>query len=100
PSTPWSTLLFDIINKKEQAAMSNPKPVIKNVDMAEEMQTEAVQCAITAFDLYSVEKDIAAYLKKEFDKKKISAGISLEPDVVINRKNFNGQHHMIVIGGK
>ncbi|KAG0236779.1 dynein light chain 1, cytoplasmic [Mortierella sp. GBAus27b] len=49
--------------------MGEPKPVIKNVDMSEEMQQEAVECAISAFDQYSVEKDIAAHLKKEFDKK-------------------------------
>jgi dynein light chain LC8-type len=43
-------------------------PTIKNADMSEEMQQEAVECAITAFSTYSIEKDIAAYLKKAFDK--------------------------------
>ncbi|KAF9988460.1 Dynein light chain 1, cytoplasmic [Modicella reniformis] len=49
--------------------MTNRQPTIKNADMNEEMQQDAVECAIQAFDTYTVEKDIAASLKKEFDKK-------------------------------
>ncbi|KAF9111894.1 Dynein light chain 1, cytoplasmic [Mortierella sp. AM989] len=45
------------------------RPTIKNADMTEEMQQEAVECAIRGFEKYTVEKDIAAFLKKEFDKK-------------------------------
>merc|ERR1712008_89289 len=44
--------------------MSDRKAVIKNADMSEEMQQDAVDCATQA-----LEKDIAAYIKKEFDKK-------------------------------
>jgi dynein light chain LC8-type len=43
--------------------------VIKNVDMPESMQQEAVDCATQALEKYNIEKDIAAYIKKEFDKK-------------------------------
>lgn len=46
-----------------------PKAVIKNVDMSEEMQQEAVETASAALAKFSVEKDIASNLKKEFDRK-------------------------------
>ena len=49
--------------------MVDPRPTIKNADMAEDMQQEAVECAVRAFEKYTVEKDIAAFMKKEFDKK-------------------------------
>ncbi|KAF4518547.1 hypothetical protein B566_EDAN004291 [Ephemera danica] len=63
--------------------MSDRKAVIKNADMAEEMQQDAVDCATQALEKFNIEKDfflrirenvlfmldIAAYIKKEFDKK-------------------------------
>uniref|UniRef100_A0A3B1J618 Dynein light chain n=1 Tax=Astyanax mexicanus TaxID=7994 RepID=A0A3B1J618_ASTMX len=49
--------------------MSDRKAVIKNADMSEEMQQDAVECATQALEKYNIEKDIAAYIKKEFDKK-------------------------------
>ncbi|KAG0207430.1 Dynein light chain 1, cytoplasmic [Mortierella sp. GBA30] len=49
--------------------MVDPRPTIKNADMAEEMQQEAIECAVRAFEKFTVEKDIAAFLKKEFDRK-------------------------------
>ena len=48
---------------------SGPKAVIKNVDMSEEMQQEAVDIASQALEKYNIEKDIAAQIKKEFDKR-------------------------------
>ncbi|KAH8059201.1 hypothetical protein JL722_5756 [Aureococcus anophagefferens] len=45
------------------------KAVIKNADMSEDMQQDAVDCASQALEKYNIEKDIAAYIKKEFDKK-------------------------------
>jgi len=42
---------------------------IKNADMAEEMQQDAVECATQALEKYNIEKDIAAFIKREFDKK-------------------------------
>jgi dynein light chain LC8-type len=45
------------------------KVIIKNADMEEEMQKEAVDCATKAMEQFSIEKDIAAYIKKEFDNK-------------------------------
>ena len=78
--------------------MSDKKAVIKNADMSEEMQQvktliiqsrtslwfcfkqrsiipkfchqqDAVDCATEALEKYNVEKDIAAFIKKEMDKK-------------------------------
>jgi len=49
--------------------MSERKAVIKNADMSEDMQQDAVDCATQALEKYNIEKDIAAYVKKEFDKK-------------------------------
>ncbi|CDW53836.1 dynein light chain [Trichuris trichiura] len=43
--------------------------VIKNADMSEEMQRDAIECANKAMEKCSIEKDIAAYIKREFDKK-------------------------------
>jgi hypothetical protein len=44
------------------------RAVIKNADMSEEMQQEAIDVATTALSKYGIEKDVAAYIKKEFDK--------------------------------
>ena len=44
--------------------MSEKKAVIKNADMSDEMQQDAVDCAMQAMEKYNIEKDIAAYVKK------------------------------------
>ncbi|THD23306.1 Dynein light chain DLC [Fasciola gigantica] len=49
--------------------MGERKAVIKNADMSNDVQEDAVQTAAYALDKYQVEKDIAAHLKKEFDRK-------------------------------
>ncbi|THH03345.1 hypothetical protein EW145_g6332 [Phellinidium pouzarii] len=51
------------------SSSSLPKAVIKNVDMTEDMQLEAVDIASAALEKYSIEKDIAAQIKKEFDRR-------------------------------
>lgn len=48
---------------------TGPKAIIKNVDMSEEMQQESVDIASAALEKYNIEKDIAAQIKKEFDKR-------------------------------
>ncbi|KAI5650821.1 hypothetical protein M9H77_36826 [Catharanthus roseus] len=45
------------------------KFIIKSADMKEDMQKEAIDIAISAFEKNNVEKDVAEYIKKEFDKK-------------------------------
>ncbi|CAH1106669.1 unnamed protein product [Psylliodes chrysocephalus] len=51
----------------------NPCPVcpacVKNTDMSECMQKEAIDCAQCALAMYQHEKDVATYIKKEFDKR-------------------------------
>ncbi|KAJ4881172.1 Dynein light chain type 1 family protein [Raphanus sativus] len=52
-----------------QAAAAGKRAVVKSADMKEDMQKEAIEIAIAAFENNSVEKDIAENIKKEFDKK-------------------------------
>ncbi|CAK9203820.1 unnamed protein product [Sphagnum troendelagicum] len=54
---------------KKSGILQERKAIIKNADMTEDMQQDAVECATVALDKYNVEKDMAAYIKKEFDKK-------------------------------
>mmetsp|Transcript_3551 Transcript_3551/g.8925 ORF Transcript_3551/g.8925 Transcript_3551/m.8925 type:complete len:80 (-) Transcript_3551:295-534(-) len=49
--------------------MSAPKAVIKTVDMAEEMQMDAIEISQEAIHHFVLEKDMANFIKKEFDKK-------------------------------
>lgn len=44
--------------------MSDKKAVIKNADMSDDMQQDAVDYAMQAMEKYNIEKDIAAYVKK------------------------------------
>ena len=39
--------------------------VVKNADMPQEMQIDAAETAIEAGQLFSEEKDVAAYIKRE-----------------------------------
>ncbi|KAK3590690.1 hypothetical protein CHS0354_006378 [Potamilus streckersoni] len=61
--------VIDWEKRRLKDKMSDRKAVIKNADMAEDMQQDAVDCATQALEKYNIEKDIAAYIKKEFDKK-------------------------------
>jgi dynein light chain LC8-type len=45
------------------------RAVVKNVDMSDEMQTDAIDIATRAIDRFKFGVDIAAYIKKKFDKK-------------------------------
>jgi len=45
------------------------KAVVKIADMSTEMQVDAVASATTALDKFTIEKDVAAHIKKDFDKK-------------------------------
>ncbi|XP_064392476.1 dynein light chain 2, cytoplasmic [Halichondria panicea] len=58
-----------VLNFVERGKMTERKAVIKNADMSEDMQQDAVDCATQAMEKFNIEKDIAAYIKKEFDKK-------------------------------
>jgi hypothetical protein len=41
--------------------------VIKNVDMADNMKDRAIELATEGLNKYSMEKDMAEFLKREFD---------------------------------
>ncbi|GAA31929.2 dynein light chain type 1 [Opisthorchis viverrini] len=49
--------------------MGERKAIVKNTDMPNEMQEMAVNVAADATNKYDLEKDIAAHIKKEFDRK-------------------------------
>nr|CDS29000.1 dynein light chain [Hymenolepis microstoma] len=53
---------------RHHTAVNDRKAVIKAADMTEEMQQKAVDIASDAMSRHDIEKDIAAYLKKEFDQ--------------------------------
>uniref|UniRef100_A0A0N5AQV5 Dynein light chain n=1 Tax=Syphacia muris TaxID=451379 RepID=A0A0N5AQV5_9BILA len=56
----------------EESDLTEPKirePVVKSTDMDEQMQQEAIQVANDALNKFKVEKDMATYIKEEFDKK-------------------------------
>ncbi|XP_051128412.1 uncharacterized protein LOC127249569 [Andrographis paniculata] len=56
---------------RKPSSRSNPgkKVTIKSADMKEDVQKDAVDIAIAAFEKYNVEKDVAEHIKKMFDKK-------------------------------
>jgi dynein light chain LC8-type len=45
------------------------KAVIKNVDMVEEMQQQSIDIALAAVEKFTIEKDMASFVKREFDRK-------------------------------
>jgi len=49
--------------------MAEKKAIVKAADMLDELQQDAIDCAAQALEKYNIEKDIAAFIKKEFDKK-------------------------------
>ena len=49
--------------------MAERKAVIKNADMSARRSCLCFSFSIQALEKYNIEKDIAAYIKKEFDKK-------------------------------
>lgn len=66
-----------------------PEENFKLVDMTDEMKTQAYRIAQKALQKYSIEKDIAQYIKSEFDK------------IVFAVSNFlkqYGQHWHCIVG--
>ena len=49
--------------------MADRKADVKNADMSEDMQQDAIDISTQALEKFNIEKDIAAFIKKEFDKK-------------------------------
>lgn len=59
-------LILFFLPCSQTAKMTEKKAVIKNADMSDEMQQDAVDCAMQAMEKYNIEKDIAAYVKKVY----------------------------------
>ncbi|KAL8287601.1 hypothetical protein RQP46_003459 [Phenoliferia psychrophenolica] len=53
----------------EATQASPPTAQIKSADMSEEVQKVAIEVATTAMGAHDIEKDIAAFIKREFDKR-------------------------------
>lgn len=51
------------------AAVDWKKEYPKNADMNEVMQRDAIDCAKLAMEKYNTEREIANFIKKEFDKR-------------------------------
>ena len=66
---PAQTSTAPALLRAQPPIMTDRKAVIKNADMSEDMQQDAIDCATQALEKYNIEKDIAAFIKKEFDKK-------------------------------
>lgn len=49
--------------------MTELEAIIKDVDMSDAMQEDAVKLAAQGIAKFTVEKDIASFVKREFDKK-------------------------------
>ena len=45
-----------------------PKAVIKSIDMEKPMEEKAIELAHEALEKFTMEKDMAEYLKREFDR--------------------------------
>ena len=54
---------------RQRVWRTGPDVVVKASDMSEELQSDAIQLGKDAVARFTVEKDIAAYIKKEFDKR-------------------------------
>jgi dynein light chain LC8-type len=73
--------------------MAERKPNIKFADISDDMQNDAVEVATKAIQEHQTEKDIAAQIKKEFDKKysptwQCIVGRHFGADVVHESKHF------------
>jgi len=62
-----TTLNNATVPGKEGSTTAVPKAIIKNVDMSDEMQQISVDIALEALNKFTVEKDIAAHVKKTMD---------------------------------
>ncbi|RZC94074.1 hypothetical protein C5167_016772 [Papaver somniferum] len=69
PPQPLDEKRSSSTSSSEKTSTTTKKAIIKSADMKEDLQKEAIEFAISAFQKHNVEKDIAEYIKKEFDKK-------------------------------
>lgn len=57
------------LSSESSSNVRSLKPVIKNVDMSEDMQSETIEIAYDALEKFSVEKDMAGHVKRTMDQK-------------------------------
>ncbi|KAL7104910.1 hypothetical protein ACP275_07G012000 [Erythranthe tilingii] len=55
--------------KSSSGSSPGKKVIIKSADMKEDVQKEAIEIAVAAFEKNNVEKDVAEHIKKMFDQK-------------------------------
>jgi len=60
--------MADSTQNQSPTTETSTKAIIKNVDMSEEMQRAAVDIAADALLKFTVEKDVAAHVKRTMDK--------------------------------
>lgn len=73
--------------------MAERKPNIKSADISEDMHNDAVEISTKAIENCVTEKDIAAVIKREFDKKhaptwQCIVGRNFAADVTHEQKHF------------
>lgn len=73
--------------------MSERKPNVKDAEISAEMQNDALEIASKAIKTHQMEKDIASFIKKEFDKRyyptwQCIVGRSFGADVAYENKHF------------
>merc|ERR1712113_282660 len=80
-------------------AMTDRKAVIKNADMSEDMQQDAIDCATQSLEKYNIEKDIAAFIKKEV-RQKIQPNLALYcwPQLWLVRDARDKALHLLLLG--
>ena len=49
--------------------MADYKAYLKSADMTEDMQQDVIESAVQALQSQNAHKEVAAYIKKEFDRK-------------------------------
>lgn len=64
--------------------------MIKNADMSEDMQQDAVDCATQAMEKYNIEKDIAAYIKK-VNRMEMKSILLFETGTVLSSEHFDAK---------
>ena len=57
------------VHVSSSLAMSDRTAVIKNTDLPEDMQQDAIDAATDAMGKFDIDEDIATFIEKEFDRK-------------------------------
>lgn len=69
PSNPTVPVLNQSIPEKLTSIARQPRVIVKSADMPHDMQRKAIELALVALERFDLERDMAHYLKKEFDER-------------------------------